>query len=141
MQRQRGQRSFARRRQHRLVGEVHHRVAARRQPPQRLLRIGLDRPAVVLVERPGAELLLAAAEHHAGQVEPGERVADGRRVVLAVDQRDDGHAVSRGAVSPSSDWSFSYSYVRGSNERIASCSWKGYLRNTVTRSGLASITL
>ena len=45
------------------------------------------------------------------------------------------------AVSPKSDWSFSYSYVRGSNEMIASCSWKGYLRNTVTRSGLASITL
>ena len=39
------------------------------------------------------------------------------------------------AVSPSRPWSFSYSYVRGSKERIASRSWKGYLRKIVTRSG------
>ena len=125
----------------------------------------LHRPAVVLLERAARELLLAAAEHHPGQpalgVEAGQRVADGRGVVLAVDQRDGGIAGyasfspvrGRGArptqgasdqpcaVSPSSDGPFSYSNVCGSNERIASPSWKGYLRTTRTRSCEASITM
>ena len=49
---------------------------------------------------PPAELLLAAAEDHAGEVEPGERVANRRRMVLAVDQRDDRHALSRARSRP-----------------------------------------
>ena len=78
-QRERGQPQLARRGHDRLVGEVDDRVGARREPPQPLLHVGLDRHAVVLLERAGPELLLAAAEHDPGQVEPGQRVADGGR--------------------------------------------------------------
>src|SRR6185295_1867594 len=57
-----------------------------------LLLVRLDRPAIVVLERAGAELLLASAEDQASDVEPGERVADGGRVVLPVDQGDHRHA-------------------------------------------------
>jgi hypothetical protein len=92
-QRQRSQPQLAGRGYDRLVGEVDNRVGAGRQPRQRRLHVGLDRHAVVRLQRAGRELLLAAAEDDPGQVQPGQRVADHRWVVLTVDERDHGHGV------------------------------------------------
>jgi hypothetical protein len=92
VQGQRRQAQLRARRQHRLVGEVHDRLGGGRQSPQRLLRAGLDPPPVDLLERAGGKLLLTAAEDHAREVEPLQRVTHRLRMVLAVDERDDRHA-------------------------------------------------
>jgi hypothetical protein len=92
-QRERGEPELARRRHDGLVGQLDDRVRARREPSQALLRLALDRHAVELLERAGAELLLAAAEDDPGEVEPRQGVANGGRVVLPVDQDDHRHGV------------------------------------------------
>ena len=100
------------RREHGLVGQVDHGARVRGEPlaaPRRADVPLTTAPAVVrrrIVEHAGAHLLLPAAEHHARQpalgVEAVERVAHRGRVVLAVDQRDDGaggHGAHSAAVS------------------------------------------
>ena len=96
VQGKRGEAELGARPERGLVGQVDHGFGVMREAAQGILGRLLHRPAVDLVERPGGQLLLAAAEGDGRQaalpVEPGECVADGRGMVLAVDQRDDRHA-------------------------------------------------
>ena len=130
----------------RLVGELHDgcphsgRAAAARPRaarPGRTRRRSGERAG-----RPVRAADLSPPHQTARRGEPGDRIAHYRRVVLAVEQDDHpGWARQPCVVSPRRVGSFSYSYVHGSNERIGSRSWNGYLRKTVTRPRLASITL
>ena len=105
-----------RRREHRLVGEVDDEVGLDGVEPVD------ERHAVVLS---AAQLLGAADEQRADELvrQRCERVANHRRVVLAVDHRDRPH----GARTSSSMRSvyFSYSRVSVENWMIFSCPWYG----------------
>ena len=97
VQRVGGQAQLLPRRQHGLVGQVEHRVGgAGASRPQRRLGVVLDRPPVDLRQRPAGQLLLAPAEHHAGEaalrLHAGEQLTHRGGMVLAVDERDDRHA-------------------------------------------------
>src|SRR3954451_2398965 len=124
----------------RLVGEV----------DDDLRRAHLERPGEVVVERdavvlPAPELLRAADHQRAGEGvrELGERVADDRRVVLAVDHRERASAahervVTSLTIAPVCLW---YSSVLSENSSSRSRPWNGYFRQTVTVEPWSSITL
>ncbi len=98
-----------------------------------------ERDAVVLA----AAQLLGPAEHDRGHDvvrQRRDRVAQHRRVVLAVDE---GQAAIYQDVTSSSIRAVYFSYARVSVENwmIRSCPWNGWRRQTVTCLPLTSTTL
>src|SRR5581483_6433819 len=110
--------------EHRLVRQVDDHVRA--VEGDRLLDAGRERDPVALVP---AKLLGAAGEHGADELvgQLGERVADDRRIVLPVDDRDRAwSAQDRDESSPSiRAVYFSNSSVSVENWMIRSCPWNG----------------
>ena len=108
--------------EHRLVREVvdELRLAGR----ERLVEVAVDRHAVLV---PAPQLLLAAREPRAGDLvrQPGERVPNDGRVVLAVDHHERARHV-RVVTSPSiRAVYFSNARVSVENWMIRSCPWNG----------------
>jgi len=124
--------------QHGLIRQVEHELGL--QLAQGDLEIVVDGDPVIGL---AAELLGPARHQRADELvgQLGECVADGRGIVLAVDQSErPNHRVEVTSSSIRAVY-FSKALVSVENWMIRSCPWNGYLRQTSTWWSLISIRL